>query len=182
MTLSEFSERVAHYGDEKHVEDEDYFYTALNGAASEIAVRFPTVEAVNVELDGNSQTAVNMSELVSDFASFSRPAVLAEEDPSCARVTVDGRVGRVIFPKDAYGRYTIFYNKKIPTVDRDTDDVPFEGERLELLILGVAYRLLTIDESYDAAASVKKMYDESAYRMERAARGLSAPTRDVYGW
>ena len=182
MTVSEFSERVAHYGDEKRVEDNDYFFTTLNGAIIDIALRFPIVGSVMVELNGKSQTAVNMNELVEDFASFSRPAFLAEEDPSHARVIVDGRVGKITFPEDATGCYTIFYNKKIPTVDRDTVDIPFDGERLELLILGVAYRLLTIDESYDAAKSVKAMYDEIAYRMERAVRGAKTPTRDVYGW
>lgn len=182
MTISEFSERVAHYGDEKHIEDEDYFLTALNGVISEIALRFPLVGSVSVELTGNSQTAVNMNELLSDFASFSRPAFLAEEDPSPARVIVDGRLGTLIFPSEATGRYTIFYNKKIPSVNRDTADIPFEGDRLELLILGVAYRLLTIDESYDAASRVKAIYDENAYRLERMRHDSGVPMRDVYGW
>ena len=182
MKVSEFSERVAHYCDELQIEEENYFYTAINGVILEIAERFPVVASVRYKNEHSySQTAVNMNGLVSDFASFSTPAITADENSPYGRPFTDARTGEVIFPACAEGEYTIYYNTKIPTVTRDTAEIPFEGERLELLILGTAYRLLTIDADYNAAAVVKRLYDEYAARLDER---KSAPIRfeNVTGW
>jgi hypothetical protein len=182
MTVSEFSERVAHYCDELQVEEDNYFFTTLNGVILEIAERFPVVASVKVTKDRtNSQTVVNMRELVSDFASFSTPAFRADEVSPCGRPLVDARMGEINFPLAATGSYTIYYNKKIPSVTRDTADIPFEGERLELLILGTAYRLLTIDADYNAAARVKLLYDEYAARLDER-KSTPIGFVDVTGW
>ena len=183
MTVEEFSEAVAHYCDEEEIENESYFYSVLNGVLLEILKRFPMVKSCLYEIEAsNSQTIVNMKELVSDFASFSSPAYSAEYDYPTSRPLVDGRLGQLIFGSGPKRKYTIFYNQRIPTVTRDTVDVPLENERLELLILGTAYRLLTIDESYDAAVTVKRLYDEAAYALDVYERKNDMPIRDVYGW
>lgn len=182
MTVQEFSERVAHYCDELQIEEENYFYTAVNGVILEIAERFPVVGRVEFTKEqAYSQTAVNVAELVPDFASFSTPAFKADGNSPCGRPYVDARTGEIIFPAEALGSYTIYYNKKIPTVTRDTENIPFDGERLELLILGTAYRLLTIDADYNAAAVVKRLYDEYAVKLDER---NSAPIGfvDVTGW
>lgn len=182
MTLDELKEEVAHYCDEEQVENEGYFFTAVNGVIKEILQRFPIVRCYTHRLERkDSQTTVNMDELVDDFASFSTPAYTAETYPPAAPL-IDGRCGQVIFPSGCEGEIRVYYNKKIPSLDRDSDNVPFEGERLQLLILGTAYRLLLIDESYDAAKSVKTLYDETAYFLESNKRGADMRVKDVTGW
>lgn len=182
MTLEEFKESVAHYCDEEQLENENYFFTAVNGVLKEILTRFPIVESYNYELlRTDSQTAVKMDKLVDDFASFSTPAFKADFLPPAVPL-IDGRFGEIVFPKWTEGVCKIYYNKKIPPVNRDTLNVPIEDERLELLILGTAYRLLLIDESYDAAKSVKTMYDETAYFIESNMKGADMRVRDVTGW
>jgi hypothetical protein len=182
MTVEDFSKRVANYLDEDQIEEKSYFLTALNGVILEIAERFPLVASVPYTKEqANSETTVNMNELVNDFASFSTPAFRADEVSLYGRPLVDARMGEIMFPVNSEGRYTIYYHKKIPSVTLDTEDVPFEGERLELLILGVAYRLLTIDADYNAAATVKRLYDEYAARLDER-RGAGFKVNDVTGW
>lgn len=182
MTLEEFKESVAHYCDEEQLENENYFFTAVNGVLREILTRFPIVKSYEYELlRTDSQTTVKMDGLVDDFASFSTPAFKADFLPPVAPL-IDGRLGEMVFPEWVEGKCRIYYNKKIPTVNRDTLDVPIEDERLELLTLGTAYRLLLIDESYDAAKSVKTMYDETAYFMESNMKGADVRVKDVTGW
>lgn len=183
MTVQDFSEAVAHYCDEEQIENESYFYTVLNGVLLEILKRFPIVKSYIYELKASdSQTVVNMKELVDDFASFSTPAFSAAVNCPTSRPHVDGRLGQLIFGSGPKRNYIIFYNQRIPTVTRDTVDIPLENERLELLILGTAYRLLTIDESYDAAATVKRLYDEAAYTLDIYERQNDMPITDAYGW
>ena len=183
MKVSEFSERVAHYCDELQIEEENYFYTAINGVILEISERFPIVASVRYTQERtNSRTAVNMNALVADFASFSTPAFTADGVSPYGCPITDARTGQIIFPAYTEGEYTIYYNQKIPTVTRDTADVPFEGERLELLILGVAYRLLTIDADYNAAATVKRLYDEYAARLDERRSGAMMRVQNVTGW
>lgn len=167
MNVKEFSERVAHYCDELQIEEESYFYTVINGALLEVTERFPVVGSHRYEIGrSNSQTIVNMNELVPDFASFSTPAVKADENSPNGRPFTDARTGEIIFLAGDEGVYTIYYNKRIPPVTRDTVELPLDGERLELLILGVAYRLLTIDADYNAASYVKMIYEEYAARID----------------
>lgn len=182
MTLSEFSERVAHYCDELQIEEENYFYTAVNGVILEISERFPLVESIrHTQEPSDSQTLVNMK-LTEDFASFSTPAFTACGVSPYGRPSLDARMGQIIFPPFVDGEYTFYYNKKIPLVTRDTSEVPFEGERLELLILGTAYRLLTIDADYNAAAVVKRLYDEYAMRLDLRRSGTDMHVQNVTGW
>ena len=182
MTLKELSERVAHYCDEQQVEEENFFYTAVNGVMLEIAERFPRVASVRYNKSySDSQTAVNINELVSDFASFSTPAVRSGGYSPKGHPTVDARTGEIIFAGGTEGEFIIYYNKKESTVTRDTEEIELDSERLELLVLGVAYRLLTIDADYNAAAYVKAHYEEYAARL---AERYSAPISfvDVNGW
>ena len=183
MTVDEFAQRVAHHCDELQIESEDYFYTALNSALCSVLAEFPIVKSVEYEhVASNSQTIVKMSSLARDFASFSSPAILAEIPIPGVRPMVDGRLGQILFPADAEGKFTIFYNEAIPTVTRNTKTIPVEGERLELLVLQVAYRLLLIDESYDAAAGVKRIYDETAAIIRQGQYKSDIAVKDIYGW
>lgn len=181
MTVKDFTERVAHYCDELQLEEDNYFYTAVNGALLEILERFPIVESVEISNDGSSKV-VKMSELVSDFASFSTPAFKADEYFPGARPIVDGRTGTISFIDGSEGGYTIFYNKRVPAIDRDTEEMSIDGEREELLILGTAYRLLLIDADYNAAAHVKALYDEYAARLDTRLNYSEIPIRNITGW
>lgn len=186
MTLEEFSERVAHYCDEKQIEDEDYFLTAVNGAIREIAQRFPEVEVLKISCVKDSQTAVKMREAVDDFASFSLPPVRVNGvylPDGCP--LLDTRLGEIVIPEGYEGEAEIFYNRAMPRLDRDFmesgTEIPLEDDKVELAILLVAYRLLIIDEDRKAA-SVKVLYDEAAYRLEERASGVTVGFRCLDGW
>ena len=184
MKLEDFKCAVAHYMDGEQIEKDSLFYTALSGGLIEVLQRFPVVKSLELLFDEEkTQTAVNMNELATDFASFSTPVFYdAELSSPCGRPLVDARTGQIIFPPYSEGRCIVFYNAKAPIVNRDTEDIQIEGERLELLTLSVAYRLLLVEENYDMAAEVKRIYNELCARIEAKDRGVDLPVRNVYGW
>lgn len=186
MRLSDFSERVAHYCDEKQVEDEDYFLTVLGGVIREVAERFPEVASVSVAFGGNSQTLVKMRDAVLDFASFSFPPVRVSgvylPDGS---FVLDTRLGEILLNCRGSGVAEIFYNRAMPRIDRDSleEDIelPLEDEKVELAILLAAYRLLVVDED-DKANKIKALYDEAAYRLEERRSGVFMGYQSSDGW
>lgn len=185
MTVRELSERVAHYCDEKQVEEEDYFFTVLNGAVCEITARFPEVASVAVSCTRDSQTLVKMREAVNDFASFSFPLARVNgvylPDGS---VICDTRLGEIILPR-MEGEADLFYHRLIPRLDRDSleskEDIGLPEEKVELVILLTAYHLLVIDDD-DKADAIKTLYDEAAYHLEQRSTGVYIPYRSVDGW
>jgi hypothetical protein len=185
MRIGEFAERVAHYCDEKQVEDEDYFLTVLSGVLREIAERFPEVASVTVPLNENCQTLVKMREAVLDFASFSFPParVSGVYLPDGAFI-LDARLGEILF-RCGGDHVEIFYNRAMPLLDHDSleedIEIPLEDEKVELAILLAAYRLLIIDEDGKANA-IKVLYDEAAYRLENRSNGVFVGYRSVDGW
>lgn len=184
MTVKELKEAVAHNMDEEQIEEESYFYTAINSAVAEILARFPIVKSITYTPEySESYTSVIMAELTDDYATFSNPVFEGTElySPN-GRPIVDGRLGTVTFPPYVEGRITIFYNAKIDRINRDTVDVPFNGDRLELLILGTAYRLLATDDSAEAAKSVRERYETLAAYLKERDYGRDIQITDVYGW
>lgn len=183
MTLAELKEDVAHCCDELQLSEESYFFTAANGILRELEVRFPLKRKSEYVIEvSETERKLVMAEEAEDFRSFARPAFILGDGYIGKTPEVDPVCGTVIFPPQSGGLIEIYYEAALPVLTRDTVSFDIDRTRYELLVTGIAYRLLLIDGDYNAASALKRIFDEALAQADLKEASLVMRIRNTSGW